>query len=104
MGRHAETHRNGNAVKVYRVKNSTSDFRPEEHTWNSHLREYFPGSDTILTNVEPPNDMLVQEASQIECRKCRKKRAEWPKHASAHTKSAMLSKLVEHEKFCAGRA
>jgi hypothetical protein len=48
--------------------------------------------------------MLVNEASQIECRKCRKKRSEWPKHASAHTKSAILSKLVEHEKYCAGSA
>jgi hypothetical protein len=51
---------------------------------------------------KPPSDML-NDAGQIECRRCRKKCAEWPQNAKPHAKSAILSKLMEHEKFCAGK-
>jgi hypothetical protein len=102
MERHAESHRNNNPIKCYRVKNSSSDYRPEEHIWNTHTRDFFAGSDARLHSVEPPQDMMAGE-DEISCRRCRKKTATWPANADAHAKSAILAKMIEHEKFCAGK-
>jgi hypothetical protein len=65
MGRHAGEHRNNSPIKLYEVKNSTSDFRPEERIWNSSLRERFPGSDAHLVSAEPPSDMLNDVGQMI---------------------------------------
>jgi hypothetical protein len=101
MERHANSHRQNKPTKIYLIRGTRGDFRPAEHIWNASMREYHQGGDALLHSVEPPSDMLI--GGEIVCRKCKKKSAGWPPHADPHSKSAVLSKLIEHEKYCAGK-
>jgi hypothetical protein len=89
-------------IKIYRIKGTRGEYRPEEHTWNSYTREYHAGSDTYLHSIDLPQEMCV-EPGKITCRKCGKKKAEISSHAGVQSKSAILGKLMEHENFCVGR-
>ena len=67
-------------------------------------RDYHAGSDTVLNSITLPGDMWIEGEDRIRaCRRCGKRRAIWPPNTKVHSQSAVLAKLMDHEKYCAGK-
>ena len=85
MDRHAESHHKEKIIKVY--KNTTGQFRPEEHTWNKQTNKFFPGSDARVFEVSIPDSLKCND-SEIMCRNCSKKKVDYSEELPLRSKIA----------------
>ena len=109
MKRHAGAHRNGDFIRLYRLKGGI--YRPEQHVWMKEQNRFFVETraqkTTELVRITPPKDGFIIDKKKkvLLCSSCKNFEVPWDGCLAKDQQTYMRrreNKMLDHVRSCNG--